>query len=131
MANAYEQLQQALKSKSQPAAAAAVAPVANFSDWLWYGQGNSIFASVTITPASSSLSISYALILLQTPGSVILCDAALSTSNAGNGWTVNIATGSDTYDLQQYGNTVQAYAFAQVYGVGDVWSPVQSYTVQP
>jgi len=128
MASARDQLQEALKSKGQPAAALTT-PVASFSDWQFYGQDNEIFVSVTITPGSSLYSISYALVLLQTPDEVLLCEGSLSTSNAGNGWTLNLATSNYAYDVQQYGTSVQALAFAQVYGVGQVWSPVQNYTV--
>jgi|GEM_PF-3322026 len=132
MANSHDQLQSALQSRNQPqAAAAATSPVASFSDWQFNGSGSSVFVSVTITPTNSNDSITYALVLLQTPQATIICDGALATSNAGNNWALNIATGNDMYDVNQFGTSVQAVAFAQVYGVGEVWSPVQNYTVQP
>ena len=135
MANSRDQLQQALASRGPGGAAAkataATAPVASFSDWMFYGQGGSVFVSVTISPTQNNYSISYALVLLQTPSGIIVCDGAVAPNVAQGGFTLNLATGSDTYNLGQYGSSIQAYAFAQVYGVGEVWSPVQNYTVQP
>lgn len=128
MADSRSQLQEALKSKNQPVAADTTA-VVNFSDWLFYGQDSEVFVSVTITPTSSNYSITYALVLLQTPNEVLICEGSLSTGNAGNNWNLNIATSNYMYDVKQFGTSVQAMAFAQVYGVGEVWSPVQNYTV--
>lgn len=128
MADSRAQLQSALKSRGQ-ASAAALTAVATFSDWQFYGSGPNVFISVTITPTSNDYSISYALVLLQTPDEVIICDGAMATGNAGNGWSLNIAAGNDMYDVSQFGTSVQALAFAQVYGVGEVWSDVQNYTV--
>lgn len=128
MADSRTQLQEVLQSRGK-ASTADVTAVANFSDWLFYGSGPNVFVSVTITPTSSNYSITYALILLQTPDETIICDGAISTGNAGNGFTLNIATGNDMYDVKQFGTSVQAQAFAQVYGVGEVWSPIQNYTV--
>jgi len=128
MADMRQQLQDALKSKGQSPAAETTA-VANFSDWLFYGQDDEIFVSVTIAPTSSNYSITYALVLLQTPDEILLCEGSLSTGSAGNNWSLNLATSNYAYDVNQYGTSVQALAFAQVYGVGEVWSSVQNYTV--
>ena len=129
MADSRMQLQDVLQSRGKVSPVALTTAVATFSDWLFSGSEPSVFVSVSIAPTSSNYAITYALVLLQTPDEIIICDAAISTGNAGNGWTLNIATGNDMYDVGQFGTSVQAQAFAQVYGVGEVWSDVQNYTV--
>ncbi len=127
MADLRAQIQQALASRGQQSAAA-VSPVASFSDWGFYGSESLVAVEVTITPTSASYSINTAVILLQSRGEII-CYSSLSTANAGNGWSVTLGADSQIHDVGQNGPSVQAQAFAQVNGVGYLWSPVQTYTV--
>ena len=136
MANDPSQLKGVIagRSKGVKAAATAQTTIVNFQDWLFFGTGGSVFVQVGITPAASNVAVTYAVIVLQTPDNVVICDAAINTSNSPAGWTLNLATASDIYDLAQYGSQVQAWAFAQAY-VGGVpqsqYSDTMDYTVSP
>lgn len=59
----------------------------------------------------------------------MLGNATIGTSNAQAGWTLNLALSIDNYSIKQFGNQVQAWAFAQIDGGQGQYSSVQSYTV--
>ena len=129
-------VQEVIKGRDQAptaeTAAAATANYVNFQDWLFFGTAPNIFLQVGITPAASNIAIQYALVVLQSPQGQVLSDAALNTSNANAGWTVNLATDSSLYNIQQYGTQIQGWAYAQVLVGGQPqsqYSAIQNYTV--
>src|SRR6185436_3067932 len=82
------------RPKSAPSAAAADVSattnvIANFQDWLFFGTEPDIFVNVGVVPASSSIALTYALVVFETPGGYIVGNATVGTSNAQAGWTLN------------------------------------------
>jgi len=128
--NSRSRAQEAIagRGKAEAASAQATANIATFGDWLFYGTAPNIFLSVTVGPASAGITLEYILVVLQTPGGQILCDAAINTTTGGQGFNVNIATDCSLYSIQQYGTQVQGWAYA-AYGGGYQYSAIQNYTV--
>ena len=124
------QVQQIIEGRSKAeTSAAATAGIVNFQDWLFFGTEPDIFVNVGIVPTSGSVAVTYALVVFQTPGGYILGNATIGTSNAQAGWTLNLALAMDNYSIQQYGNQVEAWAFAQIATGQGQCSSVQSFTV--
>ena len=125
--NSSDRVKQIASNRTSAKVAAAANPV-NFQDWLFFGTEPNVFVNVGIVPASSSVVIEYALVVLQTPGGVIVSDAAISYSNPAAGVASNLATDNGTYDIGTYGNQLEAWAYVQT-NQGDQYSSVQNYTV--
>lgn len=122
------QLQQVIDGRNQKSTAtAATANIVNFQDWLFYGTAPDIFVNVGVVPIGN-VQITYAVVVFQTPGGFMLGNATVGTDNAGN-WAMNLALSIDNYSIQQYGNQVEAWAFAQISTGQGQYSSVQSYTV--
>jgi hypothetical protein len=114
--------------------ASAAPPIVNFQDWLFFGTGPSVFINVGIVPTAPNISISYAVVVLQTPGGDIITDASVGADTTQGGWPINLAADCRIYDIGTYGNQLEAWAFAQANVNGqyvDQYSPVMTYTVQP
>ncbi|HEY4640761.1 MAG TPA: hypothetical protein VII75_05410 [Thermoanaerobaculia bacterium] len=99
-----------------------------FQDWLFFGTEPDIFVNVGIVPNSSSVVVTYAVVVIQTPDEYILSDATFAPSNPTESVPYNLATDSGTFSISQYGNQVEAWAFVQT-NEGDQYSDTQSYTV--
>ena len=131
--NPQSRLQDIIAGRPKSAAALTTgANIVNFQDWLFFGTAPNAFVQVGITPVSGNISVSYAVVVLQTPNGQVISDASVGTSNAQAGWTLNLATDTSLYDIGTLGNQVQAWAFAQAVVSGQLqsqYSPVQNYTV--
>ena len=124
------QVQQVIDCRSKAeTSAAATSDIVSFQDWIFFGTEPDIFVNVGIVPTSGSSAITYAVVVFQTPAGYMLGNATIGTSNAQAGWTLNLALSIDNYSIQQFGNQVQAWAFAQLDGGQGQYSSVQSYTV--
>jgi hypothetical protein len=130
--NTQSRLQQVIANRPKEGAKAvtAQANVVNFQDWLFFGTDPNIFVNVGLVPTSNNIVITYAVVVLQTPNGYTLSDASFSPSNANTSVAYNLATDSGTYNISQYGNQVQAWAFVQT-NQGDQYSATQNYTVNP
>jgi len=131
--NLRSRLQDTVAGAGTPSAKAATTNIVNFSDWMFYGAGSSVFVSVTISPASGSDALTYGVVVLQTPHGVIISQGSFSTSNAGAGFTVNLSTSNDMYPVNELGTSVQAWAYAQIYVGGHPqgqYSETIDYTIE-
>ena len=125
-------LKDVISGHESAARTAAVSDIVNFQDWLFFGTEPNVFVQVGITPASQSISIEYAVVVLQTPQGLVFSNASVNTSNAQAGWTLNLATDTALYNISQLGDQVQAWAFAQAYIGGQLqsqYSDTLTYTV--
>ncbi|MBV8544781.1 MAG: hypothetical protein JO093_16100 [Acidobacteria bacterium] len=124
------QVQQVIDGRSKAeTSAAATANIVNFQDWLFFGTEPDIFVNVGIVPTSSSIAVTYGLVVFQTPDKLILGNATIGTSNAQGGWAMNLALAMDNYSIQQFGDQIQAWAFAQIANGQSQYSSVQNFTV--
>ena len=123
------QVQQIIDGRSKADTSAAATAIVNFQDWLFFGTEPDLFVNVGIVPTSGSIAVTYAVLVFQTPSGFMLGNATIGTSNAQGGWSLNLALSIDNYSIQQYGNQVQAWAFAQIANGQGQYSTVPSYTV--
>jgi hypothetical protein len=124
------QVQQVIDGRSKAdTSAAATSNIINFQDWLFFGTEPDIFVNVGIGPASGSSIITYAVLVFQAPSGYMIGNATIGTDTAQAGWTMNLALSIDNYSIQQFGNQVQAWAFAQIANGQGQYSTVQNYTV--
>lgn len=120
------------KDGASPKGLAAATNIVNFQDWLFFGTAPNVFAQVGIVPTSQDISVSYAVIVIETPNGNVFSNASVGTSNAMGGWALNLATDTSLYDIGSMGNQVQVWAFAQAYVSGQIqsqYSETQNYTV--
>ena len=125
--NSSARVKQIAANRTSAKTAAVTNPV-SFQDWLFFGTAPNVFVNVGIVPASSSVVIQYALVVLQTPGGDIVSDAAINYSNPAAGVASNLATNNGTYDIGTWGNQLEAWAYVQT-DQGDQYSSTQTYTV--
>ena len=127
--NSNARVKEIAANRTSAKSAALTNPV-TFQDWLFFGTEPNVFVNVGIVPTSSSVVIQYALVVLQTPGGDIVSDAAINYSNPAAGVASNLATDNGTYDIDTWGDQLEAWAYVQT-DQGDQYSSVQNDTVNP